>query len=339
MINVTAKADLSKAHLLIADQDVMIARVLRKTLNAMGLKNLTFVKSGREAIEVLTRQKVDILITEWEMEPLDGIQLLKTMRQSEETRIALLPAIMLTARAEKDDVLEARDGGVTEFLVKPFTAKTLYNRLEHVIDFPRDFVVAEHYVGPDRRRLKRGGIADERRILPPAIVAEPRKINHVNHDDRPYKIIPSQALKKQLGILTSLSAVITPEVLEEAQAQISSFTEESMHWITEDMARLELALEEALGGNRPEAFATAKDALLSIKSRAGTFGYLLASDLAFSFYGFLRGKYTPQNPQHPTIARKHLEVLKILLAHRVIGSGTEMERELVRGLKLLTEKF
>ncbi len=332
------KADLTKAHILIADHDNMIAEVLRQTLHRMGLVNITRVRSGREAVEVLKNKAVDILITEWEMQPLDGISLVRSLRQSEDARLAMLPVIMLTARAEKDDVIEARDTGITEFLVKPFTAKTLYNRLEHVIDFPRDFIVAEHYVGPDRRRIRKTGKDNERRIMPPAIVAEPKKINHVHDTDRPYRIMPSHALKKQMGIIASLTKVITPEILEEAQAQIAAFQDESLQWIAEDMAKLEQALHDVTEGYNP-ALEIAKEALLSLKSRAGTFGFIMASDLAFSFYGFLRNKFIPGNITHITVVKKHLEVMKIILAHKVLGEGGPLEKQLVEGLTLLVQKF
>jgi DNA-binding response OmpR family regulator len=63
-----------------------------------------------------------------------------------------IPIIMLTGKAERADVEAARDVGVTEFLVKPFSAKSLYERLVLVIENPRSFIISQTYVGPERRR-------------------------------------------------------------------------------------------------------------------------------------------------------------------------------------------
>lgn len=332
------KIDLNKAHVLIADSDRMISDVLKETLRRMGLENVTVVRHGRAAIDVIRQREVDILITEWEMTPLDGISLIKTLRQSEDARYALLPVIMLTARAQMPDVIEARDKGVTEFLVKPFTAKTLYNRLEHVIEFPRDFLITEQYVGPDRRRIRKTIKEDDRRVIVPIAQPEPKKIPAAAKN-QPRRIVPSYAIKKKIGLISSLDEMITEDVLNSAQEAIAAFQEESLQWIAADLQELEQAVAAVKAGGYAEAAELAKAALLAMKSHAGTFGYLLASEVAFDFYGFLRNHYEHGNPNHTVILQKHMDVLKIILARKVRGSGAEMERELAEGLKILTCKL
>jgi hypothetical protein len=156
---------------------------------------------------------------------------------------------------------------------------------------------------------------------------------------QPRRIIPSHALKRKIGLMDSLDKVITEETLQSAQEAINSFSDASLIWIAEDIKSLDVALDAVLAGNYQEALDQAKSALLSLKSRAGTFDYLLASEVAFAFYGFLRNHFSPNHPSHLTILRKHREVLKIILSRQVKGNGTGMERELAEGLKLMTVKL
>lgn len=333
------KIALDKAAILIADTDVMIAEVLKQALYRMGLTNVTRVISAEEAIKALHKKHFDILITEWEMKPTSGLDMVKSIRQLQVPHIAMIPVIMLTARAEKMDVVEARDAGVTEFLVKPFTAKALFNRLEHIIDFPRDFIIAKEFVGHDRRRHRNVETEEEQRKLLPALIIDPQKLNHVDDKQRPYRVVPTHELKKKIGAVNGLSKIITPEILEEAQLQIASFQEESLKWIAEDLKRLETALTIMETADGIHAQEDTKDALLSIKSRAGTFDFLIASEVAFSFYCFLRNKFVYGNEQHRVIISKHLEVLKIVLSRKVTGMGSTLEQQLLEGLNILTHKL
>ena len=106
--------------------------------------------------------------------------LVKQLRLGKETPNRGLPIIMLTGKGEIADVQAARDVGITEFVVKPFTVKTLYDRIEHLIDHPRSFVLSTNFVGPDRRRREAKPESSERRILYPRAAQKPRRQNTRN---------------------------------------------------------------------------------------------------------------------------------------------------------------
>src|SRR5690606_20664550 len=95
---------------------------------------------------------VDILITDWSMYPMDGLALTRHIREKLNNTNRFIPIVMLTGRGERKHVLAARDSGVTEYIVKPFTAQTLYKRIRNVVETPRSFVLGKDYKGPDRRR-------------------------------------------------------------------------------------------------------------------------------------------------------------------------------------------
>jgi DNA-binding response OmpR family regulator len=97
-------------------------------------------------------EAVDIVITEYYMEPENGIDLIDWVRIGIDSPDRMIPIIMLTANSEEEYVMRARDRGVTEFLAKPFNVEGLYRRLVSVIARPRAFVSIDDYFGPDRRR-------------------------------------------------------------------------------------------------------------------------------------------------------------------------------------------
>ncbi len=86
------------------------------------------------------------------MSPVDGVEFTRLVRQAADSPNPFLPIIMLTGHAEKSRVMEARDAGVTEFVVKPVTARAVLDRLNAVIFHARPFVRTSEYFGPCRRR-------------------------------------------------------------------------------------------------------------------------------------------------------------------------------------------
>ncbi|MDG1286471.1 MAG: response regulator [Rickettsiales bacterium] len=143
---------LKHIDILIADPDERIRSLVRDVLVNSGFTNVIQTNNGKEAITRLREQNIDLLITDWRMAPVNGMQLIDYLRADKSSPNPYLPIIMLTGRAERKDVSAARDIGVTEFLVKPFTAKALYERLVMVIENPRSFIISNDYHGPDRRR-------------------------------------------------------------------------------------------------------------------------------------------------------------------------------------------
>src|SRR3546814_4837598 len=83
---------------------------------------------------------------------MDGIGFVEWVRKNPAAKNVFVPIIMVTAQSEEWKVMKARDAGVTEFLVKPFSAKTMARRITVVVENPRQFVRTDEFFGPDRRR-------------------------------------------------------------------------------------------------------------------------------------------------------------------------------------------
>ena len=122
-------------------------------LGSAGFKRIREVRDGAEALDALREWPADLAIVDFNMAPLDGVEFTRLVRNSADSPNPYLPIIMMTGHSEKTRVFEARDAGVTEFIVKPITAKAVLDRIHAVIYKPRPFVKAEGYFGPCRRRM------------------------------------------------------------------------------------------------------------------------------------------------------------------------------------------
>ncbi|MFN3583268.1 response regulator [Phenylobacterium sp.] len=142
--------DLSKVHFLVIDDSHETVLLVRSVLSSWGAHGVHEAASAERAIEALTTTNPDIAILDQRLGGDDGLSLLRFIRN--ESANPYLPVIVLSADGRKARVAEARDAGANEFLVKPFTARGLYIKLQSVILQPRPFVRSKDYFGPDRRR-------------------------------------------------------------------------------------------------------------------------------------------------------------------------------------------
>lgn len=158
-----AEKYLENVRFLVVDDNMFIRTTVRLVLKAMGSRDVEEAINGEEALDRIALAQPDIVIVDWEMDPVNGIQLVRKIRGAQDTPYAFLPIIMLTGHSEEARVATARDAGVNEFVVKPFSAQGLFTRIQTVIERPRPFVKVEGYFGPDRRRKRKPYEGQERR--------------------------------------------------------------------------------------------------------------------------------------------------------------------------------
>lgn len=137
---------------MIVDDSGHMRLLVRRILNSFGIELVQEVGDGDEAVAELSHTMPDIIITDFAMEPMDGIALTKLLRQAPDSPSPYLPIVMMTGYTEMHRVIEARDSGVTEIVAKPVSAMALYNRLVAVVEKPRPFIRTRNFFGPDRRR-------------------------------------------------------------------------------------------------------------------------------------------------------------------------------------------
>lgn len=139
-------------------------RIIRALLHGFGIREVLEAEDGAAGLEVFAAQTPDIVITDWEMPILDGLEMVRIIRQPDSSKNPYVPIIMITGHAEKRRVLQARDTGISEFLVKPISTKLLYDRVISAAFYPRPFIESPTYFGPDRRIVQgKPGAEGERR--------------------------------------------------------------------------------------------------------------------------------------------------------------------------------
>lgn len=145
---------MERIKVLVIEDNWHMRALTKSLLNAFGIGHIDCVPDGEAGYDMLSKQKHDLIIVDWMMEPINGIEFTRRVRNDPDSPDPYVPIILMTGYSEKTRVIEARDSGITEFLVKPFTSRSLYARIEHVIEKPRQFVKSRDYFGPDRRRIK-----------------------------------------------------------------------------------------------------------------------------------------------------------------------------------------
>lgn len=116
--------------ILIVDDYKTMLRIIRNLLSQLGFSNVDEATDGSAAFEKLEKKEYKLIISDWNMEPMTGFELLKKVRADE--RFATLPFIMVTAETKPDNVLAAKKEGVNNYIVKPFNASTLKSKMEAV---------------------------------------------------------------------------------------------------------------------------------------------------------------------------------------------------------------
>ncbi len=145
---------LDKAKILIVDDMKPMLSLTQSVLKILGFKEVYTASNGEEAFAILCQKDPDIVLTDWVMEPMDGLELTQKIRKSPLSPNPYVPVLMMTGFSSRLRVEKARDMGITEFLVKPFSSRDLYKRIAQIIEKPRQFVDAGTFFGPDRRRKR-----------------------------------------------------------------------------------------------------------------------------------------------------------------------------------------
>ncbi|OPX19563.1 MAG: hypothetical protein BZ151_08445 [Desulfobacca sp. 4484_104] len=119
-----------KKKVLVVDDFSTMRKIVRNVLKQLGFEDIVEADNGANALAVLRNEKIDLVVTDWNMPQMDGLELLENIRANDMTKN--LPVLMVTAEGMKESVIAAVKAGVDNYVVKPFTAETLSEKLEQV---------------------------------------------------------------------------------------------------------------------------------------------------------------------------------------------------------------
>ena len=122
--------DLSMPVLIVDDYATML-RIVKNLLKQIGFNNVDEATDGGEALQMMKRKKYGLVISDWNMTPVTGIELLRSVRQDADLKPT--PFIMVTAESKTDNVVEAKNAGVSNYIVKPFSSEILKGKIASVL--------------------------------------------------------------------------------------------------------------------------------------------------------------------------------------------------------------
>ena len=116
---------------LVVDDFSTMRRIVKNLLNELGYPNVAEADDGQSALPMLKTGGFDFLVTDWNMPGMPGLELLKQVRA--DPKLAKMPVLMLTAEAKREQIIEAAQAGVNGYVIKPFTAVTLKEKIDKIL--------------------------------------------------------------------------------------------------------------------------------------------------------------------------------------------------------------
>ncbi|MBF0255941.1 MAG: response regulator [Gammaproteobacteria bacterium] len=143
--------DLSDKTILVVDDVKLMREVIKLSLSDIGAAKILEAADAKRAFSYVRDWQIDLVLLDWEMQPISGIQFLKKLRGMEDERMRQTPVIMVTSSTETKRIVEARDAGIHGYLVKPVSPAKLKQAVAKALGKRRAFISTDNYTGPCRR--------------------------------------------------------------------------------------------------------------------------------------------------------------------------------------------
>jgi len=144
----------SRLSILVVDDDAYLRKIIRSLLAGFGIQRIYEAGDGAQGLEQMQQFRPDVVLLDLEMPMLNGAEMIKLIRNPNSSAQSTVPIVLMTGHTQRHRIQEAMLLGVNEILVKPFSAKSLLERLRLVVEHPRPFVQRGSYFGPLPRQSK-----------------------------------------------------------------------------------------------------------------------------------------------------------------------------------------
>lgn len=349
--------NLERLSVLLVEDNAYIRDILESLLKTLGFGWVATAKNGQDAVEFLRliankpgsggAMGVDLIISDLIMSPINGLLLLRWVRTSKDSPNRFIPFIMLSGAADRAYVEQARDLGTSEFLAKPFSVQSVYQKLLLVIDGQRQFVVTRDYYGPDRRR-KYGSApeGEERRKNQEkdvAIVYSAEKtVKPTSPTDVWYFRLPNRLKEKVGGALKfNEGGELPKDILDLAEKALERDALDFADWAMSYMAKLTDLCTECLlkpAAVRRHYFDEINLIAHELRGQGGTFGYPLISIFAKMLYDYTQPGCREDN-NSLEIVKTHVDSMRAVIRDRVSGDGGQLGKDLLKALKIAIDRF
>lgn len=347
---------------LIVDDNRFVRRLLEGTLRSFGIENLISEGDATAAIKRLRLSKsdpvkagvgsIDLILSDYVMPGVDGGLFLRWVRTDEQAPDRFVPFIMVSGAADREVVEMARDAGVTEFLAKPFSAKSIADHLLQVINKPRPFILAKGYFGPDRRRLAKPQ-ATERRITEPSQIQTLRRESNdveLRDDLRALHFVLPNKLEDKLGANVLKGDIgFDPMVIQAAEARIQSMVGDYTDWVSQHLDRMNRSLavlvsvtgkeQEAVNAVNRKPIAEINRIAHELRGQGGIFGYPLITALGKSLYKTTSDPLLLVTEERRKLIGGHIDAIRTVFREKISGNGGEVGSALLREITVAVKRY
>ena len=342
--------DFSRCSILLVEDDINVRDAFKSLLLNFKFGQIETASNGEEAIEFLKVMKQDyhpgpdLIISNLVMAPIDGLLLLRWVRESKDTPNRMVPFIINSGATTENNVTSSRNSGANEFMARPFSATSVYQQILKIIDYPRQFVSSQNYFGPDRRRSidetsldnipeRREKSEDDVTI----IYSSEKKIIQGMSKNVYYWRLPNTLRNKVAGgkIQLNVKGEVPLDLIEEAEKDIQKSVLEFKNWVADYLVKLSETCDEALleASDRSQHFSEINGMAMRLRGQGTTFGYELISKVSTMLFN-VTGKGCHTDDKAVKVAVFHIETLRAVIRDDITGDGGETGRHLVEELKM-----
>ncbi len=353
-------------NVLVVDDNAFIRNLIVSTLRTLGLTSVIDMGSARAAIDRLKLSKkdpvtaglgtIDIIFSDLVMAQVDGLLFLRWIRTSKDAPDRFVPFVMVSGAADREVVEAARDAGLTEFLAKPFSAKSLSDRVLEVIKNPRQYVLAPGYFGPDRRRQDRpiqwsasdeatGLAGQDRRVTKASEIQVIRAFSNVRtlrDDVRAIYFRPANRLRDKLGPDALRGQVdFDPLVIQAAETKVQELVGDYSVWVkryVEQMTQAYRALCEDEGASHKH-LQTINSVAHELRGQGGIFDYPLITAFGKTLYEATTDSSVEITENRLKLLEAHIDAIRLVFTKQIRGSGGDVGAALLKDIETAVKKY
>jgi len=348
------QADWDRLAVMVVEDNRFMRDLLCSTLNALGIENIIAEDDGASAIRRLKLSRtnpkaaglgtVDIIFADYVMPVVDGILLLRWLRTGSGVPDRFVPLIMVSGAADREVVEQARDAGVTEFLAKPYSARTLVDRLLMVINQPRPYILAQGYFGPDRRRMSMTVEKERRSDDTKGIQVVHRASNEktLREDVRAIQFRIGNRLADKLGANLMKGEIdIDPAFIHAAEERIKTYFGDYADWVERHIrsmidSRNALAVGE---GDAATHIVNINTIAHELRGQSGIFDYPLITHIAKSLYDATQSTNIEVTGAWIELVGAHIDTIRAVFSQKISGTGGEVGAALLKEMEVAVKKF
>ena len=329
---------LDKLTVLLVEDSPQMRALMASVLTQLGIGTIIRANDGADAIRKIKAMQtdpgsvgatsIDMVLSDWVMDPIDGATLLRWIRRHKESPDRFMPFVMVSAYSDWERVQTARNLGVNEFLAKPFSVASVFEHINAVIQDGRSFVRTDSFFGPDRRRSRKH-VSSEKRVINPS------------GRDSMEKRIRFYAAPRQLRRKVGVNFQANIATITKIQKELDEWNDDFVKWTIEYIEQLKRHMRSARAKDpskrRPD-FAEINRISHELRGQGGVFGYPLVSAVAKSLFELTKDTLDRSN-DCLILIRNHIETLRIVLRDEVRGDGGSVGVEILKAMREANAKF